>query len=119
MQLIGKGSPTELGTLSVPTEEDLDALKKDEHAAGPMYPVHRAPTAGPFRPLMGRLTAGGFSLSRGKGFGMGFARLGSLLELGESQAAVRTSVGHLPVVLSRDITSRQYRYAQLSVLHSA
>ena len=38
--------------------------------------------------------------------------------LGAAQAGVRTRVGHLPVLLSRDTTSRQYRYAQVTIVLS-
>ncbi|TRY83315.1 hypothetical protein DNTS_006040 [Danionella cerebrum] len=136
IRLLRKGHPEPRASLCVPTPEDLHQLKRGEFT-GPTEPLNKSqsektvvsdkdssdhvrgvyPTPLPpllptssCRPLLGWVTRADFCLPEGVGAAVGFVSVCGLLDL-----LLKTPEDQRGTVLIRNPTSRQYRYACLSI----
>lgn len=139
LRLLGKGQPALHATVCVPTTSDLQLLLKDAHSSGPQEPRHkdhlkhlRRHTSGPEEPAcavrgvwppplpsvlshcsrltLGWVQQGDFSLAAGHGEALAFISVSGLLHMILQQPQEQRGV-----VLLRNPSSLQYRYARISI----
>lgn len=122
LRMINQGCPQANATVSIPSNSDLKELKRCKKFGGPTEPLHKGPrdhmtsTVGNSetmigcctRKVMGFVTSGQYSLSRGYGVAIAYCVLPGLVEL--------LSTGNEGIVLIRNASSQQYRFAYLSIL---
>ena len=131
-QCVGRGEITNDAMISIPTQEDLNALKKDSKFSGPTEPLHRGlkssfpAVADSFdvsrsrvksiglctRWAFGHVTSGRYSLACGKSAGLGFVSLAGLITC----LSMQMSIDNGCRVLLRNGNSRQYRIARMDVV---
>ena len=131
-QCIGRGQASDNALISIPSSDDFEGIMSDQNCAGPVEPLHKGPkTAFPAiadlfevdkslvkniglctRWTIGQVTSGRYSLRTGKGSGIGqISALGLVACL---QAQPSTTDGC--IVLIRNISSQQYRFAKINVI---
>lgn len=130
VKMLLRGIPEEHATICIPAEEDLDMLQKDKTYSGPLEPVHtdseslktkkkKASSTQTTthvskgirhfcsRAVIGLVNHGGFLFVEGQGGGLGLCSLAGLQHLLQQTPGL---------VLIRNPSSYQYRFAYLSVL---
>ena len=130
-QLVLRGEPTEGALISIPRVEDLRNFEADKHYLGPLEPLHKGlkkkfPAIADgysvdrssveniglcSRWTIGRVTAGRYSLARGRGAGLGMICVLGLVALLNSQFTRKNTL-----VFVRNINSRQYRLAYVNIV---
>eukprot|EP00041_Stephanoeca_diplocostata_P024424 m.618460 g.618460 ORF g.618460 m.618460 type:complete len:834 (-) comp22528_c0_seq12:133-2634(-) len=131
VDVLHRGTAPARALVCAPTAADLRTLHRTPPGCSTTDPVvavgpkHRADTA-PARPVIGAVTSGGFSLARGRGFGVASVTATGLLRLAQAHGPAAVAVqGRLPdcavrpgisaIVLVRELTSPQFRFARISV----
>ena len=132
LHCIGRGDPSDYALISFPNKEDFEKLKAEKKYTGPVEPLHRGPKdAFPTiastmnigesfaksiglctRWTIGQVTSGRYSLRTGTGSGLGFV---SALGLVACLAAQPSRTDGC-VVLLRNPSSQQYRFARINVI---
>lgn len=138
LRLLSKGQPALHAMVCVPTTSDLQLLLKDGRSSGPQEPRHKDhlknlrehktqerparllqgvwPRPLPSvvshcsRPTLGWVQQGDFSLATGRGEALAFISVSGLLHMLLQQPQEQRGV-----VLLRNPSSLQYRYAQISI----
>lgn len=143
LSMLQRGCPVQFTMISIPTKDDLIKLEKNANYGGPLEPSHidlakrkeikkigvkkkvkvdrtikvidekgNVNVRNCTRDIIGYLNSGGFYLGNGNGGGIGFVSMLGLMGL------ISNFVGSKfgPVVLVRDPSSFQYRFAKLSVI---
>ena len=120
LRMANRGIPLPNSSVSIPSRDDVEKLKKCKEYVGPVESLHkgRRPEMDEKslkcscqREIVGFVSSGHFSLSRGSGFAVGFCALPGLAKMLAS-----TSFTGEAVVLVRGPASQQYRFAYLSTL---
>lgn len=108
-----KGVPSSKASICLPTETDLQSLKRDRKFPGPSETIHRESTGTASlcsRTVLGYVSEGDMSLSIGKGQGYGFVSFAALQQLLASQT------GKGIKVLVRGVTETVYRFHKIEVV---
>ncbi|KXJ21203.1 ribonucleases P/MRP protein subunit POP1 [Exaiptasia diaphana] len=122
LRMVNQGFPLPIATISIPSASDLKELEKCKKYGGPTEPLHKGPKRQFIskvsnvntligcctRDVIGFLTSGQYSLSRGYGVGIGYCALPGLARL--------LLTGLQGIVLVRNTLSQQYRFAYLSII---
>lgn len=122
LRMVNQGFPLPNATISIPSISDLKELKKCKKFGGPTEPLHKGPRhhfssnvsnvntliGSCTRDVIGFVTSAQYSLSRGYGVGIGYCALPGLARL--------LLTGREGMVLVRNTSSQQYRFAYISVL---
>lgn len=113
LRMLNKGYPLPNATVAIPSVVDIEALKQDKAFGGPVEPLHKGSTQNVAekntligcctRKVIGFVTSGQYSLSRGFGVGIAYCALPGLLEL--------LTTRNQAVVLVRSTKTLQYRMA--------
>lgn len=132
LSMLSRGVPNEFGIICVPTQEDLRLLQDDSTYSGPKEPVHKEGDSknnkknkgdnsviskpkgvknSCSRPVIGYVNRGGFALGSGNGSGQGFCAVSGIKQLLQNFTS-KSSV----IVLVRNPSSYQYRYATLKIM---
>ena len=131
-QCLSGGQPSDNALISIPSKDDFQNRKADKKCAGSVEALHKGPkSAFPAiadayeisrslvntiglcaRWTIGQVTSGKYSLRTGKGAGIGFVTVPGLLVCLEAQPS--SSEGC--IVLLRNVTSQQYRFARINVI---
>lgn len=118
LRMVNRSVPVPNSAVAIPSTGDTSRLKKCRDFAGPLEPLHKGPKAlckslrnSCTREIVGFVSSGHYSLSRGCGFGIAFCALPGLVKLLSSSS----STGEL-VVLVRGSSTQQYRFAYLTIL---
>lgn len=119
---VRRGLPTQLASICLPSNDDLAALTAGNHT-GPTERIHKV-TKKPklaatvdvapvhcLRITMGYVSRGNFSLSEGRGVGVGFVALRALLAALEQQKGRK-----MLYVLVRGVADTSYRFYKLHIL---
>ncbi|XP_076332758.1 LOW QUALITY PROTEIN: POP1 ribonuclease P/MRP subunit [Tachypleus tridentatus] len=141
VSLIGRGTPCQFATISIPTTDDITILHKDPKFGGPVEPrkkTQRTKSTPELKPgrnkqlwkkeqlkkpevkdllkssrkIIGFIETGGFSFVHARGIGFGYCAFIGIQKL----LAVACENHAQPVVLVRDQNSFQYRFAMINVL---
>jgi len=130
-QCIGRGHASDNALISIPSSDDLKDIIADKKCVGPVEPLHKGPkTAFPVvanlfevdkslvkniglctRWTIGQVTSGRYSLRTGKGSGMGQVSVLGLVACLQAQPSSTDGC----IVLIRNISSQQYRFAKINV----
>lgn len=138
VKMVLRGVPDEHAIICIPNSTDLETLAKQKSFDGPKEPVHKdmgkelkkkkkklhteskeQSTASVevkrirnscSRDIIGFVNHGGFSFASGNGIGLGFCSLAGLQKL------LQQSSEYKMLVLVRNPTSYQYRFAYMSVI---
>ena len=118
LRMVNRSVPVPNSAVAIPSTEDTSRLEKCRDFTGPLEPLHKDPNAqceslrnSCTREIVGFVSSGHYSLSRGCGFGIAFCALPGLVKLLSSSS----STGEL-VVLVRGSSTQQYRFARLTIL---
>lgn len=120
LRMFNRSVPVPNSAVAIPLVEDTSRLRKCRDFAGPLEPLHKGPKAqlaektlrkSCTREIVGFVSSGHYSLSRGCGFGIAFFALPGLLKLLLSSNGTEE-----PLVLVRGPSTQQYRFAYLTVL---
>ena len=119
LRMVGRSVPEPNSAVAIPSDEDSSAFEASNTFAGPVEPRHTCSNAKSrktlrnscTREIMGFVSSGHYSLSRGYGVGVAFCNLPGLVKL---LSCSRSKAG--PVVLVRSPGTQQYRFAFLSIL---
>ncbi|KAK2558167.1 Ribonucleases P/MRP protein subunit POP1 [Acropora cervicornis] len=119
LRMVGRSVPEPNSVVAIPSDEDSSAFEASNTFAGPVEPRHTCSNAKSrktlrnscTREIMGFVSSGHYSLSRGYGVGVAFCTLPGLVKL---LSCSRSKAG--PVVLVRSPGTQQYRFAFLSIL---
>ena len=120
LRMVNRSVPVSNSAVAIPSTEDTTSLGKCRDFAGPVEPLHKGPKAkfadkslrnSCTREIMGFVSSGHYSLSRGCGFGVAFCALPGLVKLLSSTSALGETV-----VLVRGPSTQQYRFAHLIIL---
>ena len=129
---VNKGEATDNAVISIPNEDDLTKLSTDPKYSGPTEPMHkglkelfqtvadaskiqksRVTFIGSCtRWTIGHVTSGRYSYTNGKGSGVGFVCINGLLACFNKQK----TLGQGCIVLLRNTSSQQYRFARINVV---
>ena len=112
-----KGCPEDNAIICIPTPQDLMELQKDKSYGGPVEHVHKGNNASTVigqcsRKAIGWVTSGQYSFARGQGSGIGFCTFPGFCELIMTTLQEKCS----PVVLVRNTSTFQYRFANVIVV---
>lgn len=138
VKMVFRGVPDEHAVICIPTSTDLETLAKQKSFDGPKEPVHKdtekklkkkkimSHTVSKeqstesveekrirnscSRDILGYVNHGGFSFASGNGIGLGFCFLAGLHKL------LKQSSEYRALVLVRNPSSYQYRFAYMSVI---
>jgi len=117
--MLNRGTPDLGSYIYFPTSGDMNELDTCASHIGPMEKCHskcsnitKSIRYLCSREIFGKVKHGGFSLSHGKGTGMGFVALHALCKLLDEQIECKDG----PMVLIRSQQSLQYRWAKLSIV---
>lgn len=123
--MLHKGSPLVNAVIFIPTPEDLRALEKDKNYGGPVEHVHKCKKdkssagsksstliGGCTRKAIGYVSSGQYSFARGQGAAVGFCAFPGFYEL----ALMVSREKCRSLVLVRNTTSFQYRFASLTIV---
>ncbi|XP_065072261.1 ribonucleases P/MRP protein subunit POP1-like [Rhopilema esculentum] len=132
LECIGKGEATNNAMICIPSSDDFEKLQMEKKYNGPLEPLHKGPknlfttiahefgvtvsqatyTGQCTRWIAGYVTTGRYSLRSGKSAGVGFVSAASLAAC----IAVQKSLVNGCIVLVRNITSQQYRFAKINII---
>jgi ribonuclease P/MRP protein subunit POP1 len=112
-----KGCPQDNAVIYIPTPQDLMELQKDKFYGGPVEDVHKCNIPSSLigqcsRKAIGWVTSGQYSFARGQGSAIGFCTFPGFCELIIRTVQKRCS----PVVLVRNTSTFQYRFANIVVV---
>ena len=113
-----KGSPQENAVIYIPTSKDLIQLQRNKSYGGPVEKVHKCNNRSSSvigqssRDAIGWVTSGEFSFARGQGSAIGFCTFPGFCEL--ITRTLREWCN--PVVLVRNTSTFQYRFADITVV---
>ena len=118
LRMVNRSVPVPNSAVAIPSTEDTSRLEKCRDFTGPLEPLHKGPKAhckslrnSCTKEIVGFVSSGHYSLSRGCGFGIAFCALPGLVKLLSSSS----STGEL-VVLVRGSSTQQYRFAHVTIL---
>ena len=119
LRMVGRSVPEPNSSVAIPSHEDNSTFEASNTYAGPVEPRHTCSNAKSrkalrnscAREIMGFVSSGHYSLSRGYGGGVAFCTLPGLAKL---LSGSRPKAD--PVVLVRSPGTQQYRFAFLSIL---
>ena len=120
LRMVNRSVPVPNSAVAIPSTEDTTRLGKCRDFSGPLEPLHKGPQAqlaakslrnSCAREILGFVSSGHYSLSRGCGFGVAFCALPGLVKL----LSCVSETGE-PVVLVRGPSTQQYRFAHLTIL---
>jgi hypothetical protein len=114
---LSKGCPENNAVIYIPTSQDLIELQKNKSYAGPAEHVHKCNNISSVigqcsRKAIGWVTSGQYSFARGQGSGIGFCTFPGFCELITRTLKQNCS----PVVLVRNTSTFQYRFASVIVV---
>ena len=118
--MLNRSVPVPNSAVAIPSVEDTSRLRKCRDFAGPLEPLHKGPKAqlaekslrkSCTREIVGFVSSGHYSLSRGCDSGIAFFALPGFMKLLLSS----NGTGDL-LVLVRGPSTQQYRFAHLTVL---
>ena len=122
LRLLSKGCPLMNAVIFAPTAEDLRRLNEDKSYGGPVESPRKSPgetgaecgalIGGCTRRAIGYVTSGQYSFARGHGAAVGFCAFPGFCEL----IFVARRAKCRPLVLVRNTTSFQYRFASFAIL---
>ncbi len=112
-----KGCPEDNAVIYIPTPQDLTELHKDKSYGGPVEQVHKCNNTSTVigqcsRKAVGWVTSGQYSFARGQGSAIGFCTFPGFCELIMRTLQEKSS----PVVLVRNISTFQYRFANIIIM---
>ena len=119
LRMVNRSVPLPNSTVAIPSLADTSRLGKYSDVAGPLEPLHKGAKAqlaeqslrnSCAREIVGFVSSGHYSLSRGCGFGVAFCVLPGLVKL------LSSSIAEELVVLVRGPSTQQYRFAYLTIL---
>lgn len=118
LRMVGRSVPESNSSVAIPSHEDTSKFETCNTFGGPVEPRHTCSNVSRktlrnscTREIMGFVSSGHYSLSRGYGGGVAFCTLQGLVKL---LSCPRSKAG--PVVLVRSPGTQQYRFAYFSVL---
>ena len=110
----GRGHPQPLAAIHAPTAAEVARWRADRRWGGAQLPAGRRAVA-PGDAQIGCVSAGGYHALHGGGFAVGYCAAAPLLERFGSDANLSGTPAGPLLVLVRNVTSRQFRPALLSV----
>ena len=125
LRMLNRSTPLPNAMLAIPSREDLDEVLKCASFAGPVEPLHKGSKAqlaaslvqektlsgSCSREMIGFVTSGHFSLAIGCGFAVGYCALPGLVKLLSIDSRTEGVL-----VLVRNTTTQQYRFACLDIV---